>query len=88
MQVSGKKVIEGAMEALNIAETIKRLTDEDLLRELIRRNGIVEAPTSRTPHEYEVLLGIGKDHHCYITFTGKDVEALTGCNKLVDTVNQ
>jgi hypothetical protein len=57
------------------------LTDEDLLRELIRRNGIVEAPTSRTMHEYEVLLGIGKDHHYYITFHKEDVEALVGHNK-------
>jgi hypothetical protein len=38
----------------------------------------VEAPTSRTPHEYEVLLGIGKDHHCYITFYKEGVAALTG----------
>jgi len=67
---------------------LQQFTNEDLLRELIRRNGIVEAPTSRTMHEYEVLLGIGKDHHCYITFHKEDVEALTGCNKLVDIVNQ
>jgi hypothetical protein len=68
---------------------LQQFTDEDLLRELIRRNGIVEAPTSRTMHEYEVLLGIGKDHHCYITFTGKaEIMALVGHNKLVDTVNQ
>jgi hypothetical protein len=76
--MSSKGIIEGAMEALNIAETIKKFTDEDLLRELIRRNGIVEAPTSRTMHEYEVLLGIGKDHHCYITFHKEDIEALAG----------
>jgi hypothetical protein len=56
---------------------LQQFTNEDLLRELIRRNGIVEAPTSRTMHEYEVLLGIGKDHHCYITFHKDDIEALT-----------
>jgi hypothetical protein len=28
-------------------------------------------------HECEVLLGIGKDHHCYITFHKDDVVALT-----------
>jgi len=56
---------------------LHHFTNEDLLRELIQRNGIVEAPRSRTMHEYEVLLGIGKGHHCYITFYKEDVEALT-----------
>jgi len=76
--MSGKKIIDGLMDALNMSETIKKYSDEDLLRELVRRNGITEAPTSRTPHEYEVLLGIGKDHHCYITFYKEDLVALTG----------
>jgi len=76
--MSGKKIIDGLMEALNMSEIIKKYSDEDLLRELVRRNGIVDAPTSRTPHAYEVLLGIGKDHHCYITFHKDDVVALTG----------
>ena len=57
---------------------LHHFTNEDLLRELIRRNGIVEAPRSRTMHECEVLLGINKDHHCYITFHKEDVEALVG----------
>jgi hypothetical protein len=58
---------------------LQKYTDEDLLRELVRRNGIVGAPKSRTMHLHEVLLGIGKDHHCYITFTDRDdVEALMG----------
>jgi hypothetical protein len=56
---------------------LHHFTNEDLLRELIRRNGIVYAPRSRTMHECEVLLGIGKDHHCYITFHKDDIEALT-----------
>jgi len=56
---------------------LQRYTDEDLLRELVRRNGIDEAPAYRTMHRHEVLIGIGKDHHCYITFTDRDdVEAL------------
>jgi hypothetical protein len=76
--MSGKKIIEGMREAVSIAQVMAKLTDEDLLRELIRRNGIVDAPTSRTPHAYEVLLGIGKHHHCYITFHKEDVEALVG----------
>jgi hypothetical protein len=76
--MSGKKIIEAMREAVSIAQAMAKLTDEDLLRELIRRNGIVEAPTSRTPHEYEVLLGIGKHHHCYITFHKGDLVALTG----------
>jgi hypothetical protein len=76
--MSGKKIIEGMREAVSIAQVMANLTDEDMLRELIRRNGIVDAPTSRTPHEYEVLLGIGKHHHCYITFHKADVAALTG----------
>ena len=57
---------------------LHHFTNEDLLRELIRRNGIVYAPRSRTMHECEVLLGINKDHHCYITFHKEDVEALVG----------
>ena len=58
---------------------LKKYTDEDLLRELVRRNGIVGAPKGRTMHLHEVLLGIGKDHHCYITFTDRDdVDALMG----------
>ena len=58
---------------------LKKYTDEDLLRELVRRNGIVGAPTSRTIHDYEVLLGIGKGNHCYITFNHRDdVAALMG----------
>jgi len=76
--MSGKKIIAAMREAVSIAQAMAKLTDEDLLRELIRRNGIVEAPTSRTPHEYEVLLGIGKHHHCYITFYKEGVAALTG----------
>ena len=39
---------------------LKKYTDEDLLRELVRRNGIQDAPRSRTMHLHEVLLGIGK----------------------------
>ena len=58
---------------------LKKYTDEDLLRELVRRNGIDEAPAYRTMHRHEVLLGIGKGNHCYITFTDRDdVEALMG----------
>jgi hypothetical protein len=76
--MSGQKIIDGLMEALNMSETIKKYSDEDLLRELVRRNGVTEAPTHRTPHEYEVLLGIGKHHHCYITFHKDDLVALTG----------
>lgn len=58
---------------------LKKYTDEDLLRELVRRNGLVDAPTSRTMHLHEVLLGIGKSNHCYITFTDwDDVAALMG----------
>jgi hypothetical protein len=58
---------------------LKKYTDEDLLRELVRRNGIEDAPTSRTMHTHEVLLGIGKGNHCYITFTDlTDVTALMG----------
>jgi hypothetical protein len=76
--VSGKKIIDGLMEALNMSETIKRYSDEDLLRELVRRNGITEAPTHRTMHTHEVLLGIGKHHHCYITLDLQDLVALTG----------
>lgn len=58
---------------------LKKYTDEDLLRELVRRNGIVGAPTSRTMHLHEVLLGIGSGNHCYITFTDwDDVDALMG----------
>lgn len=58
---------------------LQKYTDEDLLRELVRRNGIEDAPTSRTMHRYDVLLGIGKNNHCYITFTDKtDVAALMG----------
>jgi hypothetical protein len=60
---------------------LKKYTDEDLLRELVRRNGIGDAPTSRTMHTHEVLLGIGKSNHCYITFTDlTDVTALMGEN--------
>jgi len=76
--MSGQKIIDGLMEALNMSETIKKYSDEDLLRELVRRNGVTEAPTYRTPHEYEVLLGIGKDNYCYITLDLQDLVALTG----------
>jgi hypothetical protein len=76
--MSGQKIIDGLMEALNMSETIKKYSDEDLLRELVRRNGVTEAPTHRTPHEYEVLLGIGKDNYCYITLDLQDLVALTG----------
>jgi hypothetical protein len=76
--MSGKKIIDGLMEALNMSETIKKYSDEDLLRELVRRNGVTEGPAHRTPHEYEVLLGIGKDNYCYITLDLEDLVALTG----------
>ena len=58
---------------------LKKYTDEDLLRELASRNKIVKGPTSRTIHDYEVLLGIGSGNHCYITFNHRDdVAALMG----------
>ena len=64
---------------------LKKYTDEDLLRELVRRNGLVDAPTSRTMHLHEVLLGIGSGNHCYITFTDwDDVAALATCEKYRD----
>jgi hypothetical protein len=60
---------------------LQKYTDEDLLRELVRRNGIQDAPRSRTMHQHEVLLGIGKGNHCYITFTDMgDVATLIGEN--------
>jgi hypothetical protein len=56
---------------------LREAADEELIRELVRRNGITNGPKSRTPHEYEVLLGIGSGNHCYLTFTDKsDVDAL------------
>ena len=57
---------------------MQTMSDEDLLRELIRRNAIRSAPRSRTMHDVEVIIGIGKDNHCYITFGKDDFDALTG----------
>lgn len=58
---------------------LQKYTDEELLRELVRRNGLRYAPRSRTMHQHEVLLGIGKSNHCYLTFTDlTDVTALMG----------
>ena len=51
---------------------LHNFTDEELIWELVLRNGVAVAPTSRTIHAREVLLGIGKDNHCYITFGEAD----------------
>lgn len=54
-------------------------TNEDLLRELVRRNGTEQAPRSRTPMPpIEVTVGIGKDHHCFIAFHPEDLAQLKG----------
>ena len=59
------------------ADALREAAEEELIRELVRRNGITDGPKSRTPHKYEVLLGIGVGNHCYLTFTDRsDVEAL------------
>jgi hypothetical protein len=59
-----------------MSDALARFTEEELLLELIRRRGVDEAPASRTMHDYEVLLGIGKGNYCYITFIKEDLEAL------------
>jgi hypothetical protein len=51
---------------------LHNFTEEELIWELVRRNGVIDAPTSRTIHSCEVLLGIGKNNHCYITFGERD----------------
>ena len=59
-----------------MSDDLEKFSNEQLLLELIRRMGVDEAPTSRTIHDYEVLLGIGKCNYCYITFVKEDLEAL------------
>jgi hypothetical protein len=51
---------------------LHNFTDEELIWELVLRNGVTDAPTHRTMHSCEVLLGIGKDNHCHITFGVRD----------------
>jgi len=54
-------------------------TDEDLLRELVKRNGTLPAPQSRIPMPpLEVLIGIGRDHHCFIAIHHEDLAELKG----------
>jgi hypothetical protein len=54
-------------------------TDEDLLRELVRRNGTLPAPQSRMPMPpIEVVVGIGKDHHCFIALHPDALAELKG----------
>jgi hypothetical protein len=56
---------------------LESFTDEALLLELIRRNPPSQAPRSRTPHDQDSVIGIGKDHHCWITFQNEDLAALS-----------
>jgi hypothetical protein len=51
-------------------------SDEELLRELVRRNPPTKAPTYRTMHDQDCVIGIGRDHHCWITFQDEDLAAL------------
>ena len=54
-------------------------TDEDLLLELVRRNGAWPAPRSRVPMPpIEVVVGIGKDHHCFIAIHPAALAELKG----------
>jgi hypothetical protein len=54
-------------------------TNEDLLRELVKRNGTLLAPQFRVPMPpLEVVIGIGRDHHCFIAIHLEDLAALKG----------
>jgi hypothetical protein len=56
-------------------------TDEDLLRELVKRNGALPAPQSRIPMPpLEVVIGIGRSHHCFIAIHHEDLAELKGQN--------
>jgi hypothetical protein len=84
----GKLGIEWSATGISVVSLIDRMlqearnealwgaSDEDLLRELVRRNPPSKAPRSRTMHDQDCLIGIGKDHHCYITFGNEDLAAL------------
>jgi hypothetical protein len=63
--------------AEKLAASLEGFTDEALLLALIRRNPPSKAPRSRTPHDQDSVIGIGKDHHCYITFQDEDLAALS-----------
>ena len=53
---------------------IQDATDEQLLAELVRRHPPVPAPRFRTARDFDVLIGIGKNHSVDIQFFQEDIE--------------
>lgn len=53
---------------------------EELVKELIRRNKLGEAPSQRTfaCSHHEAVIGVGKDYSGYLTFDDDALDALFG----------
>ena len=56
--------------------TLHTATDEQLLAELVRRNPPSAAPRTRTTRDFDVLIGIGKNHCVDIQFFQDELDAL------------
>lgn len=61
---------------------LKSFSDTELLKELIRRNKLQEAPTrivfAPDAKMQGVVLAVGKDHHAEIFIGAQDLEVLNG----------
>lgn len=61
-----------------MSDDLTAFSDEAILRELVLRNDTLPAPTHREPAPaIEVLVGIGKDHSCFIAFYPEAFAELT-----------
>ena len=57
--------------------TLQEATDEELLRELLRRYPKhLPGPASRGASDREYLLPIGRDHHCLLSMWHEAADAL------------
>ena len=55
---------------------LHEFSDEELLAELVWRNGLLRAPNSESTRDLDCLVGIGKNHSVVISFFENDLKAL------------
>mgnify|MGYP003506080657 CR=1 FL=1 len=56
--------------------SLANFSDEQLLSELIRRNGVTKAPKQRTMRGLDILVGIGKNHSVWINIEADELDVL------------
>ena len=61
---------------MKLKRRLRKSFDEELLAELVRRNGVRRAPNYKNARDLDCLVGIGKNHSVVIEFFEGDLSAL------------